>query len=86
MIDVVAKSQAEMEHLRATGVNIGPNGSFALEKSVHEWLMAVGEIHIIHGPEGVPEPRHVDGAAGCFLMGVTHVRPPRSQSLASRQG
>ena len=71
IIALAAKCQAKLEQLRAGGENIGANGRFVLEKSVYQWFLVAGEIHIIDSPAGVTERRHVDGAAGCYVMGIT---------------
>ena len=71
VFEMLARIQARLERLRDDGEDIGQNGGFVLEKSVFQWFMVVGEIHIIDGPRGIAEPRHVDGAAGSLTMGIT---------------
>ena len=71
VIQMVAKIQAKLERLVFEGEDIGANGSFVLEKSVFKWFLVAAEIHIIEGPRGIVEDRHVDGAAGSLTMGIT---------------
>ena len=70
VFEMVAKIQNSLERISETE-DIGKNGRFVLEKSVSEWFLVVAEIHIIDGPRGIAEARHVDGAAGCITMGIT---------------
>ena len=70
VLEMVAKIQNSLERISETE-DIGKNGRFVLEKSVSEWFLVVAEIHIIDGPRGIAEARHVDGAAGCLTMGIT---------------
>ena len=70
VLEMVAKLQKSLERISETE-DIGKNGSFVLGRSASEWFLVVAEIHIIEGPRGIAERRHVDGAAGCLTMGVT---------------